>query len=115
MARSKEVFWWSLFSAGGVIAALFIPVLVVVSGIILPYFTGGSEAGYQKIHSGVSFWLVRLILFGIIFLSFFHCAHRIRHVLMDLGLRSAGLAIAVLCYLGATAGTVVAACILIGL
>ncbi len=36
MKRSNEAFWWSLFAAGGVLAALFVPVLVVMTGFVLP-------------------------------------------------------------------------------
>ena len=31
--RSHEPFWWSIFGMGGVIAALFIPVMIFVTGI----------------------------------------------------------------------------------
>ena len=34
--KSNEAFWWSLFSAGGVLSAMFLPAFVVISGLILP-------------------------------------------------------------------------------
>ena len=37
MKRSNEAFLWSLFSAGGVMAALFVPALVLVTGLVLPF------------------------------------------------------------------------------
>ena len=36
MKRSSEAFWWALFSAGGVMAALFVPAFVIVTGFLLP-------------------------------------------------------------------------------
>ncbi|MYG81195.1 MAG: hypothetical protein F4187_05235, partial [Gemmatimonadetes bacterium] len=33
---SGEAFWWALFSAGGVMAALFVPAFVIVTGFLLP-------------------------------------------------------------------------------
>ena len=34
--KSNEAFWWSLFSAGGVASAMFMPACLVVVGVILP-------------------------------------------------------------------------------
>ena len=116
MARSNEAFWWSLFSAGGVMAALFIPALIVVTGVALPFFMGDTgEAGYPQIHGLVSFWIVRGMLFGVLLLSWFHCAHRIRHILMDVGWCAPSTTLAVGCYGGATAGTFVTALLLLNL
>ncbi len=109
MHHSKEVFWWSLFSAGGVMAALFMPALMIATGVILPK---SGPAAYAQIHETVSFWPVRILLFVVLFLSFFHCGHRVKHILMDLGLRRASGALAVLSYGAATLGTLAAAYVL---
>ena len=110
MARSNEAFWWSLFSAGGVMAALFVPVLVIVTGLLLPFGEAeGFGAGYEEVHRVVSFWAVRLVTFVVFFLTFFHCAHRIRHILMDIGLRAASRSLFFACYGAAVVGTVLAA------
>ncbi len=87
--KSNEAFWWSLFSAGGVMSALFLPVMVILCGLVLPWQSGVHDrrAAYEHIHGLVSWWPVRLVLAGVIALSFFHVAHRIRHVLIDLGWR----------------------------
>ena len=114
--HSKEAFWWSLFSAGGVMAALFIPAFVIATGLALPFWAAGDdEAVYQHVQRIVSFWVVRLVLFAVIFFSLFHCAHRFRHILMDLGLRTASRTLAVCCYGGALFGAGVAAFLLIAL
>ena len=111
--KTNEAFWWSLFSAGGVMAALFVPVIILVIGFVLPFMMGGDlESQYERMQGLITMWPTRLALFGVIFLSFFHCAHRIRHVLIDFGFRWAGVALLILCYGGAVAGTVAAGVVL---
>lgn len=116
MRQTREAFWWSLFSAGGVMAALFVPAFVLVTGFVLPFMTGeGTEAAYERVGEAVSFWLVRLVIFGVILLTLFHCAHRIRHVLVDVGLRPIAPLLALCCYGAAFVGTIVTAIVLLGL
>jgi fumarate reductase subunit D len=110
MKQSGEAFWWSLFSAGGVLSALFMPALAVITGLVLPalYIRDG-EAAYERIVEVATWWPVRIVLFGVFFLSFFHAAHRIRHILMDVGWRTATVPLSILCYGGAVVGTGAAA------
>jgi fumarate reductase subunit D len=114
MSKTNEPFWWSLFSAGGVMAALFVPGFILASGFLLPT-SDSTEAleRFDRIHGALSWWPVRIVLFGVIFLSFFHCAHRVRHTLMDLGLRGAEKLLMAVCYTAALAGTVAAAVLLV--
>ncbi len=113
MTRTNEAFWWSLFSAGGALAAMALPALVVVTGFALPYWIGGSaETASAQLEETLSSWLVRLPLMAVIGLSFFHCGHRIRHTLADMGVRAAPVLLWVVCYGGATAGTAAAVMIL---
>ena len=106
MRRSNEAFWWSLFAAGGVLAALFVPVLVVMTGLFLPTAAHGTPERYEQIRAAFGFWPVRILLVVLVSLAFFHCVHRIRHVVMGLGFRSADTLLAVICYGVASAGTV---------
>jgi fumarate reductase subunit D len=116
MKQSNEAFWWSIFSAGGVVSALVLPALIVVSGLVLPVLdVRRGEAAYEQISGAVSWWPVRIALLVVFFLSFFHAAHRIRHILMDVGWRNAATPLSVICYGGAVVGTVAAAFVLIGL
>ena len=113
---SSEAFWWSLFSAGGVLGALFIPVIVVITGFLLPTDDRVAAVGrYDHLRATVGWWPVRIVLFGVIALCFFHCMHRIRHTLMDLGLRGLDTLLKLICYGGAFLGTAIAAVILLGL
>jgi len=111
MAKSNEPIWWSLFAAGGMVAALFLPVTVLLTGIAVPAGWISADALFRLIHLP----LARLYLFLIIFLSLFHGGHRTLLTLVDLGFRSVRPALAVLLYGGAIVGTVLAAVFLIRL
>jgi succinate dehydrogenase subunit D len=112
--RSSEALWWSLFSAGGVMSALFLPVLVLLSGVVLPYLSfERGPAAYQQLRGLVSLWPVRLLLLAVIALSFFHAAHRIRHIIRDLGWRRATGPLSIGCYGGALASAAYAAWLLL--
>ena len=116
MTHSKEAFWWSLFSAGGVVAALFLPAIILVTGLILPFFSGQEgDVVYGRLHAFLSMWWVRGLIFVVVFLSLFHCFHRIRHILMDLGLRHASTTLSFCCYGSAAIGTVLMAMFLIAI
>ena len=83
MARSNEPFWWSLFSAGGVIAAFFMPITILLTAIAVP--AGAiSEEGLRQLAGHP---LTRLYLFVLISLPMFHWAHRFRYVAVDLGFK----------------------------
>ena len=36
MRPSNEPFFWAMFSAGGVIVALLMPVLIIITGFLVP-------------------------------------------------------------------------------
>src|SRR5262249_31937954 len=99
MARSNEPFWWALFSAGMMVGALLVPALVLITGFL--------PLGPERLQYLVNHPLSRLLLFIVISLSFFHWAHRFRFTLVDLGLKGASSAIAVVCYGSAIVGSIV--------
>jgi fumarate reductase subunit D len=102
MARSNEPFWWALFGAGGMVAALLVPITIIVTGFYVP---NRATALYSILHNP----LARLYLFLVISLPLFHWAHRFRYTLVDLGVQTARMQIAVACYGSAIVGTVLAA------
>ncbi len=113
---SGEAFWWALFSAGGVMAAIFVPAFILVTGFLLPSGDAAAAAeGAERLAALAGWWPVKLVLLGVIALSLFHCAHRIRHTLMDLGMRGAAGLLKLPCYGGALAATVWAALVLWGI
>lgn len=106
--QSNEAFFWMLFSAGGVVAALLIPVQLFLFGVAIPL--GWVQAPtYEHLAGLLRMPLTRIYLFVLCSLSLFHWAHRFRFTLYD-GLRVKHLneVIFTLCYGGAIAGSVVA-------
>ena len=113
MAKSNEPIWWSLFSAGGVVAAFLVPILIFLTGIAWPLGLLPADAlQFSRMQTLLSHPVTRLFCFILISLPLFHWAHRFRFTLVDLGLKSVGTLIAVLCYGAAIVGTVAAAVIL---
>jgi len=115
MAKSNEPFWWSLFSAGGVVAAMLVPIHILLIGIAWPLGMLPSDAlEFSRMQALLAHPLTRVYCFVLISLPLFHWAHRFRFTLVDLGLHGAAMLIAVLCYGAAIAGTIVAALTLWG-
>jgi len=96
MARSNEPIWWSLFSAGGVVAAFFLPVTILITGIVVP--AGWLKA--EELRELVGHPLTRLYLFVLISLPMFHWAHRFRYVAVDLGFISKKIRASIWCNCG---------------
>jgi fumarate reductase subunit D len=105
--RHIEPLLWLLFSGGGVLSAVFLPVLVVLFGLAVPL--GLVHPDYNQLHAVVSHWFTRLVLLGLFVLMLFHAAHRFRFTLYDgLQLRRVATPIAVLCYGAALVGSLAA-------
>ncbi len=94
MARSNEPIWWSLFSAGGVVAAFFMPITILLTAIALP--AGATSA--EDLRQLAGHPLTRLYLFVLISLPMFHWAHRFRYVAVDLGLKRISNILPMVCY-----------------
>ena len=86
--RSHEPIFWSIFGMGGVIAAMFIPVMIFVTGIGGAFgwdaVTGALAHGEDGIGALLRHAPVRAALGLIMALASVHAAHRIRHTLIDL-------------------------------
>ena len=111
MAKTSEPFWWTLFSVGGVVAAFLVPVHLVVFGLAIPL--GCVTVSHAKMLALISQPLVKVYLFVLIALPLYHCFHRLRFILEDLGLHGYRAPLAVLCYGSAIAGTVATLWVLI--
>ena len=110
--RSLEPVLWLLFSAGGVVSALVLPVLVLLLGIAFPL--GWLDTpNYEHLSAVVRHPITRLALFGICVLSLVHAAHRFRFTLYDgLQIKHLNELINMFCYGGALVGTALAAYLL---
>ncbi|MGH3859758.1 fumarate reductase subunit FrdD [Actinokineospora sp.] len=111
--RSPEPLVWLLFSAGGMAAALVIPVLLVLFGVAFP-LGWLDPPDYAGLAAVVRHPITLLVLLGVCVLALFHWAHRFRYTLYDgLQLKRARTLIALLCYGGAVAGSIVALVVLV--
>ena len=105
--RSHEPIFWSLFGAGGVIAALVLPVLVVITGILWPLGLMPEAAlSYERMHGFAASIIGPPILFAVIVFTLWHAAHRIFHSLHDLGVHRRLGVWKLICYGAAMLGTV---------
>ena len=97
-------------------AAVLVPVLIVLTGIAAPAGWFPQAFAYEHARALAGHPLTRLVLFGVMALSFFHGAHRFRYTLAEgLALKRAWLPVAVVCYATAVAGTIWAAFVLLDL
>jgi fumarate reductase subunit D len=101
-----------LFSAGGVLSAMLMPMLVLLLGIAMPL--GWLEAPSRgELLQVLGHPVIRLALLALCVLSLFHWAHRFRHTLYDgLQIKHLNEAIAVASYGVAIIGSGVAAYLL---
>ncbi len=110
--RSNEPMVWAMFSSGGMLAALLFPALAAILWFAMP-LGWVEDPSHADLVKKLGNPLVRLFLFFFVMVSLFHWGHRFRYTLYD-GLQLHHLygLIAVICYGGATALTVLAAYLL---
>ena len=79
-----------MFAQGGVIAAVLIPVHVLVQGILGPLgWVSVVDRHYDTWINLLGNPIVKLYLLVLIAVPFFHFAHRLRYLLVDLGVPAA--------------------------
>ena len=106
---------WVLFFTGAGLAAFLLPAHVIVQGILGPLgIVPVVDRHYDTWISILGNPLVKLYILVLVFFSFFHFAHRLRYLVVDLGVPAArGLPAQVIFYGGAVVVTLVAAWILL--
>ncbi|MBK8507569.1 MAG: fumarate reductase subunit FrdD [Candidatus Competibacter sp.] len=104
MAKSNKPIIWGLFAAGGTVTAFLTPALVLLALFAAMRFSPNLFT-YESIHAFASHWLGKLIIFGVVTLSLWHAAHRLRITVHDFGIR-ADLVVATILYMIAALGTV---------
>jgi fumarate reductase subunit D len=110
--RSIEPLLWTLFSAGGVLAALFLPSLVFLFGVAFP-LGWLSPPRHEHLLAVLRHPLTRILLFVLCMLALFHWAHRFRYTLYDgLQIKHLNELVNLFCYGGAIVGSGVAAYLL---
>ncbi len=110
--RRVEPFVWLAFSGGGVMAAIFLPMLAFLFGLAYP-LGWLDPPDYDHLHAVVRNPLTILFLLGLFVMLLIHSAHRFRFTLYD-GLQiKSRKATAVLCYGGAAVIALVAVGVLL--
>jgi fumarate reductase subunit D len=107
--RHPEPLLWMLFSAGGVMSGMLMPILVLLFGIAFPlaWLTAPS---HERMLAVLGNPLSRLTLLALCVLSLFHWAHRFRHTLYDgLQIKHLNEVIALVSYGIAVVGSVASA------
>ncbi|MDR7484836.1 MAG: fumarate reductase subunit FrdD [Armatimonadota bacterium] len=116
MRRSTEPLWWLLFAIGGAVAAVLMPVHILLGGVGLAAGWTRDAFAYDRILALASHPLGRLYLFVLIALSLLHWAHRFRYTLAEgLHLKASWLPVEVGTYGTAVVGVALAALALIRL
>ena len=108
MKRSNEPIFWSLFGAGGMLAALIGPALVFITGLAVPFglIFSPDTMSYARMLAFSQHWAGKIFVLAVIALFMWHAAHRIHILLHDFGIHAV-TAVRVLCYGAAFVGTVV--------
>jgi fumarate reductase subunit D len=103
MAVSNKPIVWGPFAAGGTVTAFLTPVLVLLT-LLAALGHAPDLFAYERMHAFAAHWLVKVVLVGVVFVSLWSAAHRLRITLYDLGVRADTL-VATIVYAGALAGT----------
>lgn len=86
--RSRfEAIDWALFSAGGIVAALILPIHIIATNL-LPVFNLAPTvfARYDQTATKFAEPLINLYMIVVLSLVAWHSMHRVRYILYDLGL-----------------------------
>ena len=95
MAKSHKPVVWFPFAAGGTVIAFCIPVIVVLTFLAaLGHVPSGLS--YERMHAFAGSGLGKLIIFGVLALSLWSSAHRLRCTFYDFGVRADTLVATVL-------------------
>jgi fumarate reductase subunit D len=110
--RHPEPLLWMLFSAGGMISGMLMPVLILMFGIAFP-LGWVTPPTHTQITAVMANPIARVVLFSLCALSLFHWAHRFRHTLYDgLQIKHLNEVIAMVSYGAAVVGSALAAYLL---
>lgn len=107
MAKSNKPIIWGIFAAGGTLTAFLTPVLVLLTLLAAMGHTPEAFA-YAELRAFAAHWFGKIAFFGVIFLSLWSAAHRLRITFYDLGVRADTL-VAAAVYSAAGLGSIAAA------
>lgn len=112
--RSNEPIFWSLFGGGGVMSALFGPMLVLITTVLVPLgiLLSPDTMSHSRVLAFVQWWPGKLAVFVVVWLFMFHAMHRLGFTLHDLGVPG-GHALKAVCYTFAGVMTLVCGYVLL--
>jgi len=112
--RSNAPIFWGLFGAGGMLAALFGPMLVFITGLAVPLglLLPKGTMDYPKMLAFSQNFIGKGFIFVVISLFLWHAAHRIFHSLHEIGIHG-GFGAKMLTYGVAFVATVISAVVLL--
>jgi fumarate reductase subunit D len=84
--RSNSPIFWLLFGGGGMVAALFGPVLVLITGLLVPLGLVGGLMNYPRMLAFAENFIGKGFLVVVIALMAWHAAHRLLCSVHDLGI-----------------------------
>ena len=103
-----------MFGTGGFLVAFFFPIHILLTGILQPLGVVPSP-DRQSMLTLLENPLTRIYLAALLIFAIWHAAYRLRDLICDLfGVRPLDKVVMMVCYLGATAVSIAAAALLIG-
>jgi fumarate reductase subunit D len=103
MAKSNKPIVWGPFAAGGTLTAFLTPVLMLLT-LMAALGHAPDLLAFEAMRAFAGHWLGKVVLVGVVFLSLWSAAHRLRITCYDLGIRADTL-VAMVVYTLALAGT----------
>jgi fumarate reductase subunit D len=107
MAKSNKPLVWGPFAAGGTVSAFLTPVLIVLT-LLVALGHAPDLLAYDRLRAFFSHGLVKIAIVGVVFLSLWSAAHRLRITCYDFGMRADTL-VATVVYAIAIFATIAAA------
>ncbi len=102
----KELVFWALFSAGGMVAAFLIPIHVAIMIAFAAGWLPDDALSYERVLTFARHPLAKVFLGILVVMPLYHWAHRFRYTVHhQLGIHGWKRLVATLCYGTAVAGT----------
>lgn len=87
MAKSNKPLVWGPFAAGGTVSAFLTPVLIVLT-LLVALGHAPDLLAYDRLRAFFSHGLAKIAVVGVVFLSLWSAAHRLRITCYDFGIRA---------------------------
>jgi len=113
VAKSNKPLVWGPFAGGGTLTAFLTPALILVT-LLAALGHAPELLEYDRLRAFAGHGIVKLLIVGVVFLSLWSAAHRLRITCYDLGIR-ADLLVAAVLYVAALMATAASAVFLMRL